>query len=148
MKMNKEWTSERIAKEFAAQTAQVRSTRFTKPVVAVEEVAVEKKTPFIKRAAMYVALVAGLSTGAVIAVDAAMPDYDGSVKATICWDCNHGDNVYKTPKAAIKAVNPNATNKAIAKAEKEFKYLNNLPLDLDYSYYLKAGEYEIPVIEN
>lgn len=142
--MRKEWTSERIRKEFAEQTARTGVVRSIQPVVEEAEI---KKPSFIKRAAMYVALFVGVSVGAVMVVDAAMPDYEGSVKATICWECGNGDGVYKTPKAAIKAVNPNASDRAIAQAEREFKYMNDLPLDLDYSYYLKVGEYEIPVIK-
>lgn len=138
--MNKVWTSERLRKEFAEDFKHLPGGHV--PVVAE----VKKKPSFIKRASMYVALSLGLGIATVYTVDAAVPDYDGSKTVKICWECTPGDGVYRTPQDAIKAINPHANGKLIAKAEDEFIYINELP-HKDYSMYLQVGEYEIPVIK-
>ena len=143
MRTNRVWTSERLRKEFADASKPLfeRTTR-----AQVEEVSVKKQS-MVKRVVAWVALASVISISTVVAVDAAVPSYDGSIEATICWDCANGDGVYKTPKAAIEAVNPGASSKEILNAEKEFKYINHLPEGYDYKVYLQAGEYSIPVIK-
>ena len=138
--MNKVWTSERLRKEFAEDFKHLPGGDV--PVVAVAK----KKPSFIKRAAMYVALTVGIGTAGVLAVDAALPEYDGSKEVKICWECTPGDGVYRSPQDAIKAINPHANGKSIALAEDEFIYINKLP-HKDYSMYLQVGEYKIPVIK-
>ena len=144
--MKKVLKAEVLRKEFAMDNQPVRRIR---PIEkASQEVAVESNKPsFVKRVAVKVALTAGLVFGTVVVVDMATNDYSESAQATICWDCTQGNGAYKTPKEAIKAVNPDASERAVIRAIKEFQRINNLPEGVDYKTYLKAGTYEIPVIK-
>lgn len=138
--MRKELASERIRKDFAEAYKQLPGGTVVKEEVNM------KKPSLIKRAAMYVTLSVGLGTAGVFAVDAAIPSYGESQEVRICWECTSEEGVYKTPQEAIKAINPHANERMIALIEDEFLFINELPHD-DYSMFLKAGEYKIPVIK-
>lgn len=138
---NKEMTSARIRKDFKEAFKHLPGG-----TVVQEEMKVIKKPSFLKRAAMYGSLSVGLGIATVFAVDAVMPEYDGVEEVKICWACTPGDGVYRTPQEAIKAINPHANERMIALIEDEFLFINELPHD-DYSMFLKAGEYKIPVIK-
>ena len=142
--MKKAMTSERIRKEFAMQAAHLPGGNTYKQAIA--EKPATAKISFVKRMTACAALVVGIGAATVFTVDAVTPQYDGTVDALICWDCTQ-EGSYKTPAAAIKAVNPDATDKQVALAEKEFVTINELPQGLDYKLYLQAGEYQIPVIK-
>jgi hypothetical protein len=144
--MKKELTSARLRNEFAMGTRSVAVRSFiANPTVEVKtkKLSIRK----LKRAAMYVALSLSIGSGIAFALNATETDFDGNVEATICWSCQSEEGVYKTPKAAIKAVNPDASDREVSQAESQFRYINDLPQDLDYSYFLKAGEYNIPKIK-
>lgn len=135
--MRKVLSSEVIRKEFAMATSHLSGAQV--------EVPKQSKPSVVKRAVMYAVLAVGIGSGAAVAIGASMPTYEEPVGAVICWDCSSKD-AYKTPKEAIKAINPHANDKLIALAEEEFRAMNKLPHD-DYSTFLKAGEYKIPVVK-